>query len=102
VRGFYEIDQEVPAWESRYYQLCNRLAHLWWMNERAGVQTWLVWVLVVDDPAWPRDRMTAPQWHEAFEAIKREVGLSTGHRLEDRISVVYLSPAPEAVAEVQE
>jgi hypothetical protein len=26
---------------------------------------------------------------------RREVGLSRGHRLEDRISVVYLSPAPE-------
>jgi hypothetical protein len=44
VRVYYEIAAEVPPWETRYYQFCNRLAHLWWMNERADVLTWLVWV----------------------------------------------------------
>jgi hypothetical protein len=69
VRDFYEIDSAVPAWDARYYQFCNRLAHLGWMNERAKMPTSLVWVLVVDDPVWP-DRMTAPQWHEASEMIQ--------------------------------
>jgi hypothetical protein len=95
VRGFYEVAAHAPPWETRYYQFCNRLAHLWWMNERAEVPTWLVWVLIVDDPVW-RDRMTAPQWHRAVAAIKSEVGLSAGHRLADKISVVYLPAAPDA------
>jgi hypothetical protein len=68
------------------------------MNERAAVPTWLVWVLIVDDPVW-RDRMTAPKWHGAFEAIKNEIGLPAEHRLADRISVVYLPAAPEAAAQ---
>jgi hypothetical protein len=97
VRGFYEIDDAVPAWETRYYQFCNRLAHLWWMNERAEVPTWLVYVLIVDDPAW-RDGMTAPQWNDAFEMIRREVGLRPGHRLADKIGVVYLPAAPASPA----
>jgi hypothetical protein len=101
VRDFYEIKQGVPPWETRYYQFCNRLTHLWWMNKPADVPTWLVWVLIVDDPVWP-DRMTAPEWHEAFQAIKGEVGLYTGHRLEDRISVVYLPAAPEVAAKVED
>ena len=67
------------------------------MNERAKVPTWLVWVLIVDDPVW-RDRMTASQWHEAFQAIKPEVGLPARHRLADRISLVYLPAAPEPTA----
>jgi hypothetical protein len=47
--------------------------------------------------------MTAPQWHDAVQAnIKREVDLRPGHRLADRISVVYLPPAPEAVGEVED
>jgi hypothetical protein len=86
-----------PPWESRYYQFCNRLAHLWWMNKRAKVPTWLVWVLIVDDPVWP-DRLTAPQWHQAFQTIKREVGLPPRHRLKDQIGVIYLPAAPAAVA----
>jgi hypothetical protein len=97
VRGYYKIAADVPPWESRYYQFCNRLAHLWWMNMRAKVPTWLVWVLIVDDSVW-RDRMTAPEWHRAFETIRGEVGLRAGHRLEDRIGVVYLPAAPEGSA----
>ena len=63
------------------------------MNQRAKVPTWLVWLLIVDDPVW-RDRMTAPQWHGVFQTIKNEVGLSARHRLKDKISVVYLPAAP--------
>ena len=94
VRYFYGVADDVPPWESRYYQFCNRLAHVWWMNERAKVPTWLVWALIVDDPSW-RDRMTSPQWHEAFQTIKRDVGLRSHHRLNDKISVIYLPAAPE-------
>jgi hypothetical protein len=65
------------------------------MNERAKMPTWLVWVLVVDDPVWP-DRMTAPQWHEALEMIQCDVGLRPRHRLADRISVIYLPAVPES------
>jgi hypothetical protein len=93
VRNYFGVAETEPPWESGYYQFCNRLAHLWWMNERAKVPTWLVWVLIVDDSVW-RDRMTAPQWHEAFQTIKRKVGLPEEHRLADKISVVYLPPAP--------
>jgi hypothetical protein len=65
------------------------------MNEQANVPSWVVWLLIVDDPVW-RDRMTAPQWHDALEAIKRDVGLPSRHGLADRISVVYLPAAPKA------
>jgi hypothetical protein len=65
------------------------------MNEQAKIPTWLVWVLIVGDPAWPKDALSAPKWHEAFEMIKAEVGLPAQHPLADRISVVYLQPAPE-------
>jgi hypothetical protein len=68
------------------------------MNERAEVPTWLVWALIVDDPVW-RDRMTAPQWHESFRAIKTAIGLPTHQRLADKISVVYLPAAPEDVVQ---
>jgi decaprenyl-phosphate phosphoribosyltransferase len=40
------------------------------------------------------DRMTASQWHESFEAIKKEVGLSASHALTDQVSVVYHPAAP--------
>lgn len=96
VRDYFGVAEAAAPWESHYYQFCNRLAHLYWMNERAKVPTWLVWVLIVDDPAWPKDAMSAPKWHEAFQMIKTEVGLPAQHPLAERISVVYLSPAPEA------
>jgi hypothetical protein len=97
VRDYYGVPLASPAWESCYYQFCNRLAHLWWMNEQAEVPTWLVWALIVDDPVW-RDRVTAPQWHRAFDDIKSKIGLPTQHALSDKISVVYLPAAPEPVS----
>jgi hypothetical protein len=95
VRDFYGVAEAVAPWESHYYQFCNRLAHLYWMNERAKVPTWLIWVLIVDDPAWPSDAMTATQWHETFQLIKTEVGLPAEHPLAEQIRVVYLPAAPE-------
>ena len=58
VRDYYGVAETVSPWESRYYQVCNRLAHLYWMNVRAKVPTWLVWVFIVNDPVWI-DAMTA-------------------------------------------
>jgi hypothetical protein len=92
-RDYYDIPPSAPPSESRYYQVCNRLAHLYWMNEVAKVPTWLAWVLILDDPVWP-DRLSAVQWHDAFETVKREVGLPVKHRLDDRLVVAYLPPAP--------
>ena len=99
VRAFYGISATAPAWESRYYQVGNRLAHLYWMNEDAKVPTWLVWVFVVDDPVW-RDGLSASEWHEAFETVKKEIGLPSQHPLVDRVVAVYLPPAPEPTSAV--
>jgi hypothetical protein len=92
-RSFYGVPESGPAWDEVDYQVVNRLAHLYWMNEVARRPTWLVWLFVLDDPLWP-DQLSAPDWYAAFQAAMARVGLPQEHPLADRIAALYLPPAP--------
>ena len=91
-REFFGVPADTRPWETSYYQVGNRLAHLYWMVTKAQMPTWLVWVFIVNDPVWS-DALTAHQWHAQFEAVKHAVGLRSGHPLEHRIAAVYLPPS---------
>jgi hypothetical protein len=94
-RSFYGVRPTIPPWETRYYQVSNRLTHLWWTYAVPKRPTWLVWVLFTDDrDTWASDSRSAHEWSKTYARVLREVGLSTGHKLEDRIAPVYLPPSP--------
>ena len=92
-RRFYGVSSDTPAWETSYYQVGNRLAHLYWMNQEAKVPTWLVWLFFTSD-ASVGVGLTAPEWHNRFEEVKAAVGLRRHHPLEGRVAVAYLPPSP--------
>jgi len=65
----------TPAWTGRLYQMANRLAHLYFFRELAGIAAWLVSVNFCDDSHRPTSR---GQWQTALEAARSELGISPG------------------------
>lgn len=59
-------------WTGPLYQPANRLAHLYFFREVAGVPAWFVNVLFVNDPHSPT---SVDDWQKALPGIKEELGL---------------------------
>lgn len=60
---------------SSLYQTANRLAHLYWLVEKADQQAWLVHVLVEEDPTF---RATSRgDWEAALRAADEHLGLES-------------------------
>ena len=82
---------EDRDWQRGYYQSCNRIAALYFLNEH-GVPARLLYIYFVGDRG--DARRTCPQdeqgWEEALRAQTAHVGLPTGHKLEARIHKLFL------------
>src|SRR5581483_5255328 len=92
-RASYGVPTAIPAWEKRYYQVGNRLTHLWWMRTIPKLPTWLVWVFFTNDhDPWPHDALNAYEWQSAYERVMGDVGLPTRHPFASFIAPCYLPP----------
>lgn len=60
-------------WLGPYYQSANRLAHLYFFREIAGIQAWLINLYFEDDPA-PIRRTTREAWQSKLSEIRRALG----------------------------
>ncbi len=84
---------DISAWRDHHYQVCNRLAHLYFLHEKRHVPTWLVWLFITNDPDWSdKDPASAAQWREHRDNVYHEIGLPFDHPLKDRIVTVYAPP----------
>jgi hypothetical protein len=64
------------AWTGRYYQTANRLAHLYWLRQVAGIDAWMVHLLVRNDPTY--NKTSGAQWTRALATMEQKLGLSAG------------------------
>jgi hypothetical protein len=89
---------ERSAWSSTFYQLANRLAHLWFLRER-GVAAWLVLVNFVgdEDVGGPS---SAEAWEAAYTVAAYALGLPERHPLSRYI--VHLHPHIADLVQTQE
>jgi hypothetical protein len=69
-----ELKRDV--WTGPHYQTANRLAHLYWLRQVAGIDAWLVHLLVVNDPTFRRTPRA--KWESAVNAMKKALGLDEG------------------------
>ena len=60
-------------WTGRLYQSANRLAHLYFFREIAGVPAWLVNVFFINDPHSPT---SYEEWQKQLKNVKAELGIS--------------------------
>jgi len=90
-RKFYGVPDQAKCWRTSHYQVCNRLAHLYFMNEELKVPTWLVWLFVIDDPDWP-DSLCESGWLKYINGIIHDIAFPAHHPLKDRIVTVHVRP----------
>lgn len=86
------VHEDTPSWQAFHYQVCNRLAHLYFMNIELKVTTWLVWLFFNNDPDW-HDCASEEKWRDYMEAIYSEIGLPDEHPLKERIIMICLPPS---------
>jgi hypothetical protein len=91
------VPTDTP-WTMRYYQTANRLAYLWFMRERAGVDAWMASVYFVGDHFEPTGNRVFPggagSWGEAIEACHRALGLPPEHALSAYTLDVFVPATP--------
>jgi hypothetical protein len=82
---------EDRDWFHGYYQFCNRIAALHFLNKH-HIPARLLYIYFVGDKG--DARRTCPQdereWHDALRAQEAHVGLPGGHKLEIRMHKVFL------------
>ena len=70
--------ERTPAWTGELYQLANRIAHVYFLREIAGVDAYLANVCFTGDP--PSKPTSVDEWARAHAAFREELGLA-GARL---------------------
>ena len=77
-------------WLKGYYQYCNRIAILYFLNKQ-GVPAHLLYIYFLGDK---HEGKTCPQheeeWLEALQAQDEHVGLPQGHKLETQMHKLFL------------
>lgn len=76
-------------WTDHFYQLANRIAHLWWLRER-GIAAWLVLVNFLGDSDM-RGPSSASEWQAAYQVAWHVMGLDRRHPLSHFIIEIFPS-----------
>lgn len=85
VQGFMGI--EPLDWSKDFYQLANRIAHLYFFNEILRKPTWLVLVNFINDLSYKPT--TLKEWVKHYNNLFAQMGIHHNCRLMDRVIMVY-------------
>ena len=75
-------------WSVCFFQYCNRLAHLYWMREREGIEGELVFLSVTGDREM-RGPTSDLEWRGAIDLLERFLGV-TRHKLRRHVHHVFI------------
>lgn len=79
----------APAsWLNGHYQIANRLAHLYFLREMAGVEAYLVFLYVIDDPT--HIATGRAEWDVALAAAWSALGIDVA-RLNGLVSDLFVA-----------
>lgn len=80
-------DRGEADWTKRYYQLANRLAYLYLLNEEAKVPAWLALVNFVEDSSHKSTALQA--WRSHYAEVFHWLGVSDRSALLEKVVLVY-------------
>ena len=83
-------------WPSPFYQYANRLAHLYFLRERNGLDAYLLFLNCADAPDVP-EPCSVEQWRGANRLVKKCLGLGA-HPYRDRVGTMIWS-VPEMLTQ---
>lgn len=86
---FLKADPRVDWARSPYYQYANRLAHLYFLAERNGIDAYLLMVYFLNDSE-RNGPCSVRQWKCAIRNQYSELGLPDNNGLSDRIVELFL------------
>lgn len=99
-KNFYGVPDDYD-WVNRYYQLCNRLAFLYLMNEKLGIPTYLALVCFLNDKTRLGDNRTVPstenEWREHLASVCEKIGLPDNHPLQENVVFVFPEVLPSRI-----
>ncbi|HEY7389042.1 MAG TPA: hypothetical protein VH640_11080 [Bryobacteraceae bacterium] len=84
------------SWSDLFYQLTNRIAHLYFLRKH-GLDAWLILVNFIGDGDM-KGPMTAAEWEAAYEIVWYVLGLVKDHKLRRYIVDIYPSVTPQVNA----
>ena len=87
---FLGADLSVDWAISPHYQYANRLAHLYLLAERNGIDAYLLMICFLNDVQM-KGPLSIQDWQEAAARQHADMGLAQDHRLADRIISIYVS-----------
>lgn len=73
----FESQADIDIWLSHYYQLANRLAYLYILNEKLGIPTWLVLVNFVDDDAHIQTNLDKWLYHYHYVFTRMDISFKS-------------------------
>lgn len=76
-------------WESPFYQYANRLAHLYFLNKRNGLDAYLLFLYFADAPDVPNP-CTVSEWRGSACLVKKCLGLGE-HPYRNRLGTIIRS-----------
>ncbi|WP_238885076.1 hypothetical protein [Clostridium sp. YIM B02551] len=86
VKRYMGVDKSCN-WTRNYYQLGNRFAYLYFMNEGLNIPTWLVLVNFVNDTSYIETSLE--EWIKHYNQVYSNMGVNKNCRLLDKIVHVF-------------
>ncbi len=81
-------------WDNCFYQYTNRLAHLYFLNEKTNRKAYLVYILFLNDKSHDSDNVFCPrtpsEWKAAIELLEKHLGIRSRHALSDYVKHVFI------------
>jgi len=80
--------REDIDWTGEFYQYANRLAHLYFLNIKEKIPTWLVFLYFIKDIE-QGGPTTVAEWINTLDETKKKLGLPKQHILDTQIISVF-------------
>lgn len=90
VRRKFGSHASLDIWLNRYYQLANRLAYLYILNEKLGIPTWLIFCNFVEDDTYKSTDLNT--WLKHYQQVWDAMDIRPDYsELLSKIAAIYPS-----------
>ncbi|SFF80098.1 hypothetical protein SAMN05216353_10992 [Halobacillus alkaliphilus] len=88
IKAVFGSESSMHPWLNQYYQLSNRLAYMYLLNEKLKIPTWLALVNFVDDGS--HKPTSVNQWMDHYQEVFAELDINfDSSSLLNRLVTIY-------------
>ncbi|SOC15679.1 hypothetical protein SAMN05880501_108126 [Ureibacillus xyleni] len=87
VKQIFNSHASLDIWLNQYYQLANRLAYLYILNEKLGIPTWLILCNFVEDRSYKPT--TLDEWLKHYQEVYSKMDIHRNTSLFNQIITIY-------------